>query len=55
LPEGVGFGSGATLAITVIIIATIGGFIGGYTVTAIVALLYKWLSPIIGGIKLEFE
>jgi uncharacterized membrane protein len=55
LPEGVSLGSGATLAITVIIMATIGGFIGGYILTAIVALLYNWLAPRIGGIKLEFE
>ncbi len=55
LPEGVGIGSGATLGITVIIAATIGGFIGGYIVTAIAALLYNWLAPRIGGIKLEFE
>jgi membrane associated rhomboid family serine protease len=55
LPEGVSIGSGATLGITVIITATIGGFIGGYIVTAIVALLYNWLAPRIGGIKLEFE
>lgn len=55
LPEGVSIGSGATLGITVIIAATIGGFIGGYIVTAIAALLYNWLAPRIGGIKLEFE
>jgi len=55
LPAGTSLGSGATLAITVIIMATIGGFIGGYIVTAIVALLYNWLAPRIGGIKLEFE
>jgi hypothetical protein len=55
VPGGFTVGSGATLAIAVIIMATIGGFIGGYIVTAIVALLYNWLAPRIGGIKLEFE
>jgi hypothetical protein len=55
LPAGVSVGSGATLAITVIITATIGGFIGGYIITAIVALVYNWLAPRIGGVKLEFE
>ncbi len=55
LPEGVSIGSGATLAITIIIIAIIGGFIGGYIITAIVALVYNWLAPRIGGVKLEFE
>ena len=39
LPAGVNVGSGAALAITVIIFATVGGFIGGYIVTAIVALV----------------
>lgn len=55
LPAGVNVGSGAALAITVIIFATVGGFIGGYIVTAIVALVYNWLAPRIGGVKLEFE
>lgn len=55
LPERVSVGSGATLGLTVIIAATIGGFIGGYIVTAISALLYNWLASRIGGIKLEFE
>jgi hypothetical protein len=55
LPAGVNVGSGAALAITVIIFATVGGFIGGYIITAIVALVYNWLAPRIGGVKLEFE
>jgi hypothetical protein len=55
LPAGVSVGSGATLGITVIIAATIGGFIGGSIITTISALLDNWLAPRIGGIKLEFE
>jgi len=55
LPAGVNIGSGATLAITIIIFAIIGGFISGYIITAIVALVYNWLAPRIGGVKLEFE
>ena len=31
------------------------GFIGGYIIVAIVALIYNWLAPRIGGVKLKLE
>ena len=44
-------GTGATAEASVIII----GIVGGYIIIAIVALIYNWLAPRIGGIKLELE
>jgi len=35
------------------IIGVIGDLVGGYTVTAIIALLNNWLAPRIGGVKVE--
>jgi len=55
LPHGYSVGSGATAAVSVIVLGIIFGFIGGYIIIAIVALLYNWLAPRIGGVKLEFE
>ena len=48
-------GTGATAEASVIIIGIVGGFISGYIIIAIVALIYNWLAPRIGGIKLELE
>ncbi len=42
-------------AIYLIIIWPIEAFIGTFILTAIVALLYNFLAPRIGGIKLELE
>jgi hypothetical protein len=54
-PEMSSLGTGAVAAVIIIIVAIIGGFVSGYILTAIVALIYNWLAPRIGGIKLEFE
>ena len=62
----IGIGIGASLvptsalagvggAAAAIIGGVIGGFIGGYIMIAIVALIYNWLAPRIGGVKLELE
>jgi ABC-type dipeptide/oligopeptide/nickel transport system permease subunit len=48
-------GTGVVAAVIIIIVGIIGGFVGGYILTAIVALIYNWLTPRIGGIKLELE
>ena len=48
-------GLGAAGALVVIIGSIISGFIGGYIVTAILALIYNWVAPRIGGVKLELE
>ncbi|MGZ4923009.1 MAG: hypothetical protein ACXV5H_03430 [Halobacteriota archaeon] len=61
-----GFGIGTSLvptsalagvggAAAAIIGGVIGGFIGGYIMIAIVALIYNWLAPRIGGVKLVLE
>lgn len=42
-------------ALYLIIIWPIEALIGTFILTAIVALLYKFLAPIIGGIKLELQ
>jgi hypothetical protein len=49
-PISVGYG-----ALGAIIGGVVGGFIGGYIITAIIALLYNWLAPKVGGVKLELE
>jgi hypothetical protein len=62
----IGIGVGASLvptsalagvggAAAAIIGGVVGGFIGGYIMIAIVALIYNWLAPRIGGVKLELE
>ena len=48
-------GSGAGLQAFAIIGGLVFGFIGGYIIVAIVALIYNWLAPRIGGIKLELQ
>jgi hypothetical protein len=48
-------GTGVVAAVIIIIVGIIGGFVGGYILTAIAALIYNWLAPRIGGIKLELE
>jgi hypothetical protein len=48
-------GSGAGLEASAIIGGLVFGFIGGYILVAIVALIYNWLAPRIGGVKLELE
>jgi hypothetical protein len=52
LPAGISIGSGAPLAITVIITATICGFIGEYIIAAVVLQL---TGPRVGGVKLELS
>lgn len=42
-------------ALGAIVGGVVGGFIGGYIVTAIIALLYNWFAPRIGGVKIELE
>ena len=46
---GIFFGLGA------LIMAPIAGFISGLIQGLIVAVLYNWLAPKIGGIKLQFD
>ena len=48
-------GSGAGLEAYLIIGGLFFGFIGGYIIVAIVALIYNGLAPRIGGVKLELE
>jgi tetrahydromethanopterin S-methyltransferase subunit C len=54
-PEVSSLGTGVVAAVIIIIVGIIGGFVGGYILTAIAALIYNWLAPKIGGIKLELE
>jgi hypothetical protein len=49
------FHSGAGLEAGAIIGGLVFGFIGGYIIVAIIALIYNWLAPRIGGVKLELE
>ena len=55
LPATTMLGSGAGLEASAIIGGLVFGFIGCYILVAIVALIYNWLAPRIGGVKLELE
>lgn len=48
-------GAGLLGAIILIIVGTIGAFISGFIIYAIVAIIYNLLAPKIGGIRLELE
>ncbi|MEI7826957.1 MAG: hypothetical protein WCI87_04080 [Euryarchaeota archaeon] len=45
--------SGALLAIVIIIVMPIFGFVAGFIYTAIIAIIYNWIVPRIGGIQVQ--
>lgn len=45
----------AIFAVLIPIFAVIGGFIGGFIQGLIIAVLYNFLAPRIGGIKIRVE
>jgi hypothetical protein len=47
--------SGVLLAILIIIVMPILGFIAGFVESAILALIYNWIVPRIGGIQVKVK
>jgi hypothetical protein len=45
--------SGALLAIVIIIVMPIFGFVAGFIEAAIIAIVYNWIVPRIGGIQVQ--
>ena len=46
---------GGVLVVLIPIFAAVGGFIGGFIQGLIIAVLYNFLAPRIGGIKIRIE
>ncbi len=53
--DGAALGAGVALDGALTVGVALAVFVGGYIITAIIALIYNWLAPRIGGIKLELE